>query len=127
MSVILTAAAALDSVTRVPGYKNVVEAAAAAEARGLREQSPIYLPYLSGERTPHNDAHARGVFFGLTAETTSADLVHAVLEGVRIHLCRWVGRTQGKSGGEIGNISVTGGGARLPYWGRILASALDLP
>ena len=84
MSVILTAAAALDWVTQLTGFKNVVETVAAAEARGLRPQSPIYLPYLSGERTPHNDPYARGVFFGLTAETTGADLAHAVLEGVAL-------------------------------------------
>ena len=126
MSVILTAAAALDWVTQLTGYKNVVEAAAAAEVRGLRDQSPIYLPYLSGERTPHNDASARGVFFGMTAETTGADLVHAVLEGVALAFADGLDALK-ESGGEIGNINVTGGGARLSYWGRILASALDIP
>ena len=126
MSVILTAAAALDWVTQLTGSKHVVDTVAAAEARGLRADSPIYLPYLSGERTPHNDPCARGVFFGLTAETTGADLAHAVLEGVALAFA------DGKdalleSGGTIGDVSVTGGGARLPYWGRILASAIDHP
>jgi xylulokinase len=126
MSVILTAAAALDWVTQLAGFKNVVEAAAAAEARGMCSQSPIYLPYLSGERTPHNDPCARGVFFGLTPETTGADLVHAVLEGVALAFADGMDALL-ESGGEIGDISVTGGGARLPYWGRILASAIDHP
>jgi xylulokinase len=126
MSVILTAAAALDWVTQLAGFKNVVEAAAAAEARGMLPQTPIYLPYLSGERTPHNDPYARGVFFGLTSETTGADLVHAVLEGVALAFADGMDALL-ESGGEIGDISVTGGGARLPYWGRILASAIDHP
>jgi len=126
MSVMLTAAAGLDWVTQLTGFKHVVEAVAAAEAQGLRPQTPIYLPYLSGERTPHNDPSARGVFFGLTPETNGADLVYSVLEGVAL------GFADGKdalveNGGKIGDISMTGGGARLPYWGRLLASALDQP
>ncbi len=128
MSVMLTAAAALDWVTQLTGFKHVVEAVAAAEAQaqGSRPQSPIFLPYLSGERTPHNDPYARGVFFGLTPETNGADLVYSVLEGVAF------GFADGKdalveNGGKVGDISMTGGGARLPYWGRILASALDQP
>ncbi|MDE2267210.1 MAG: xylulokinase [Alphaproteobacteria bacterium] len=126
MSVILTAAAALDWVTQLTGSKHVVDTVAGAEARGLRADSPIYLPYLSGERTPHNDPYARGVFFGLTAETTGADLAHAVLEGVALAFADGLDALL-ESGGTIGDISVTGGGARLPYWGRILASALNLP
>ena len=125
MSVILTAAAAIDWVTQLAGFENVVDTVAAAEARGLRPQSPIYLPYLSGERTPHNDAHARGVFFGLTSETTGADLAHAVLEGVAFAFADGLDALK-ESGGEIADVTVTGGGARLPYWGRVLASALDL-
>ncbi|MBU6298599.1 MAG: xylulokinase [Alphaproteobacteria bacterium] len=126
MSVILTAAAALDWVTQLTGSRHVVDTVAGAEARGLRAGSPIYLPYLSGERTPHNDPCARGVFFGLTAETTGADLAHAVLEGVALAFADGLDALL-ESGGTIGDISVTGGGARLPYWGRILASALNLP
>ncbi len=126
MSVILTAAAALDWVTRLTGFKHVVDTVAAAEARGLHAQSPIYLPYLSGERTPYNDAYARGVFFGLTAETTPGDLAHAVLEGVALAFADGLDVLR-ESGGEITDVTVTGGGARLSYWGRILASALNLP
>ena len=126
MSVILTAAAAIDWVTQLTGFKHVVDTVAAAEARGLHAQSPIYLPYLSGERTPYNDAFARGVFFGLTSETTPADLAYAVLEGVAFAFADGLDVLK-EAGSEIGDISVVGGGARLPYWGRILASALDAP
>jgi xylulokinase len=66
------------------------------------------------------------VFFGLTAETTGADLVHAVLEGVALAFADGMDALL-ESGGEIGDISVTGGAARLPYWGRILASAINHP
>ena len=126
MSVILTAAAAIDWVTQLTGYNNVVETVAAAEKRGLHKQTPIFLPYLSGERTPHNDAHARGVFFGLSAETTSADLVYAVLEGVAFAFADGIDVLK-EAGSKIGDVTVVGGAARLPYWGPMLASALDVP
>jgi xylulokinase len=126
MSVILTAAAAIDWVTQLAGYKNVVETVAAAEKRGLHKQTPIFLPYLSGERTPHNDPHARGVFFGLSAETTSADLAYAVLEGVAYAFADGIDVLK-EAGSEIGDVTVVGGAARLPYWGPMLASALDVP
>jgi xylulokinase len=126
MSVILTAAAAIDWVTQIAGFKNVVETVAAAEKRGFSKQTPIYLPYLSGERTPHNDASARGVFFGLSAETTPADLASAVLEGVAFAFADGLDVLK-EAGSEIDDVTVVGGGARLPYWGPILASALGLP
>jgi xylulokinase len=84
----------------------------------------IFLPYLSGERTPHNDPHARGVFFGLTHATERADLGRAVLEGVSFALAD--GQTVLlEAGTSIDRVWVIGGGARSPFWGRILASALD--
>ncbi|MDE2185032.1 MAG: xylulokinase [Alphaproteobacteria bacterium] len=126
MSVILTAAANIDWVTQLCGFANVVEAVAAAEKRGLHKQTPIFLPYLSGERTPHNDAQARGVFFGMTAESTAADLVAAVLEGVAFAFADGFDVLK-EAGGEIADVTVVGGGSRLPYWGPILASALNLP
>jgi xylulokinase len=126
MSVILTAAAAIDWVTQLCGYKNVVETVAAAEKRGLHKQTPIYLPYLSGERTPHNDAYARGVFFGLNAETASADLAYAVLEGVAYAFADGIDVLK-EAGSVIGDVTVVGGAARLPYWGPMLASALGVP
>jgi xylulokinase len=99
---------------------------AAAQARGLRRQSPFFLPYLSGERTPHNDPQARGVFFGLTHETTPPDLVSAVLEGVALAFADGLDVLL-ESGGQIDEISMTGGGARLAYWGQLLAAALNRP
>lgn len=51
-------------------------------ARIMRPSPAVFLPYLSGERTPHNDGHIRGMFAGLSHNTTRADMTQAVLEGV---------------------------------------------
>lgn len=126
MAVILTAASAIDWVAQLTGINNVVQAVAAAEKRGLTERTPIFLPYLSGERTPHNDPYARGVFFGLSAETNPADLVYSVLEGVAFAFADGIDVLK-EAGSFIGDITVVGGAARLPYWGPMLASALDVP
>jgi xylulokinase len=96
---------------------------AAAKARGLSKHAPFFLPYLSGERTPHNDPNSRGVFFGINADTGAADLTLAVLEGVAFAFADGMDVLL-ETGGSIGEISVTGGGARLPYWGELLASVL---
>jgi xylulokinase len=126
MAVLLTAASALDWVVRLTGRSNPEDLLAAAEERGLRAGAPFFLPYLSGERTPHNDPHSRGVFFGMTSETTNADLAVAVLEGVAFAF--WDGLdVLVEDGSKIGDISVTGGGARSPYWGKLLAAALNRP
>ena len=85
----------------------------------------MFLPYLSGERTPHNDPNAQGVLFGLTHESGPAELTQAVLEGVALGFAD--GLDVLSSGAAIETISVIGGGARSDYWGRILAAALGRP
>jgi xylulokinase len=124
MSVMLSAASTLDWVARLTGFADVPSAAAAAQQRGLRPDTPLFLPYLSGERTPHNDADARGVFFRLTADTAPADLVVAVLEGVA-HGMRDGLDALSAAGGRIGDIDVVGGGSRVSYWMQLLAGALE--
>ncbi len=126
MSVMLSAASALDWVARLTGESDLPHLVAAAKARGLSRRSAYFLPYLSGERTPHNDPNSRGVFFGMTADTTAADLAVAVLEGVALAFADGLDVLLEK-GGSIAEISVTGGGARLPYWGELLAAALNRP
>ena len=74
MSVMLSAASVLDWVARLTGETNLPRLVESAQARGLSRQSPFFLPYLSGERTPHNDPHSRGVFFGITPDTTRRTL-----------------------------------------------------
>lgn len=84
MSVMLTASSALDWAANLLGFEDLRCAVAAAESRGLHADTPFFLPYLHGERTPHNDPFARGVFFGMTSQTARADLIVAVLEGVAL-------------------------------------------
>jgi xylulokinase len=126
MSVMLTAASVIDWVAQLTGETDLPKLVEAARARGLSRQSPFFLPYLSGERTPHNDPNARGVFFGIRADTTPADLTGAALEGVALAFADGLDVLVEK-GGTVGEISVTGGGARLPYWGQLLAAALNRP
>jgi xylulokinase len=124
MSVMLSAASALDWVAQLTGETDLQHLVAAAQARGLRRTAPYFLPYLSGERTPHNDPHCRGVFFGLNSQTARADLALAVLEGVALAFADGMDVLL-ENGGVVGEISVTGGGARFAYWGTLLAAALN--
>jgi xylulokinase len=126
MSVVLSAASCLTWVTRLTGARD--EAALLAEAESALDSDGdlLFLPYLSGERTPHNDPHAKGVFFGLTHEHGRADLARAVLEGVAFAFVD-AQRALSAAGTSPARLSVVGGGARSPVWGRILASALGCP
>ena len=127
MSVMLTAASALDWVTALAGYAGVPAAVDAARVRGLHPSTPLFLPYLSGERTPHNDAFARGVFFGMTADTTGADLVVAVLEGVAFGFADGLDALLEAGVVIDAPLTVIGGAARLDFWALLLASTLNVP
>lgn len=85
-----------------------------------------FLPYLSGERTPHNDARIRGGFTGLSTATTQTDLTQAVLEGVCFGL-RDSARALANTGGHIDRLFAIGGGAASKYWLRMLATVLNAP
>lgn len=126
MSVILSAASAIDFVgriTRYPTAASLYEETAKARTAG---QGPIFLPYLSGERTPHNDANAKGAFFGMTHEDTPLTLAQAALEGVAFALADGVDVLR-ESGTSIDSLSVIGGGSQSEWWGEIIASAIDMP
>jgi xylulokinase len=125
MAVTLSAASCLSwFVNAVAGSS---EAALLEEIAAVdRDPEVLFLPYLSGERTPHNDARARGVFFGMTHETTRADLGRAVLEGVAFAFADGQDALI-EAGTRIDEVAVIGGGARSALWNRILASALDRP
>lgn len=126
MSVMLSAGSAISWAAAAAGYSGVRDAVAAAEALGDLGSTPVFLPYLSGERTPHNDPLATGVLYGMSHDTTPAHIVQAALEGVAFGLADGVAALS-KSAPSPARLSVVGGGARLDYWGRILASALGVP
>jgi xylulokinase len=129
MAVILSAAATLSFAARLSGAADEASLLAETETAGLATATKsrlVFLPYLSGERTPHNDPAASGVIFGLDGATTRADLGRAALEGVAFALADGLDVLEA-SGGKIGGLSVIGGGARSKLWGRILAAALQRP
>lgn len=126
MSVMLSAASAVDWVASTTGFADTPALFAAAEQHGTLTGSEIFLPYLSGERTPHNDPHATGAFFGLTHDTDSATLAQAALEGVALAYADGADAIAA-CGNEIEQLNVIGGGSRSIYWGRLLASAIGKP
>lgn len=85
----------------------------------------FFLPYLTGERTPHPDPYARGGFIGLTRSHTQAHMTRAVLEGVAFGLRDGMELVKGAGLGDIRQIRVSGGGAKSPLWRQILADVLD--
>jgi xylulokinase len=126
MSVILSAASCVDWAAKLCGVADAGAMFAAVEARGKPCDTEIFLPYLSGERTPHNDPHAKGVLFGMTHETDSAALAQAVLEGVAFAFRDGMDALL-DSGAALDSITVIGGGARSAYWGKILSAVLGRP
>ena len=126
MSVILSAASCLSWAVQATGAKDEVALLAEAEACKPGEDVPIFLPYLSGERTPHNNPLAKGAFFGITHGTTRGAMGRAVLEGVAFAFRDGQHALQGAKA-DIKEVSVIGGGARSALWGEILASVLRRP
>lgn len=126
MSVMLSAASCVDWGARLAGLKSGADLVTAAEAANrFGHSKALFLPYLSGERTPHNDPHATGLLFGLTHDSDAAVLGQAILEGVALGFAD--GLAVLASSSEISSISVIGGGSRSTYWGRILSAALNRP
>ncbi len=87
----------------------------------------LFLPYLTGERTPHPDPLARGAFVGLTARHTRAHLTRAVLEGVAFGLRDSFELIKASPAGLIHEVRVSGGGARSLLWRQIMADVLGVP
>ncbi len=126
MAVHLSAASCIDWAARLTGVEGPSALFALAESAGAGEGHELFLPYLSGERTPHNDPHVRGAFLGLDNETCPARLAQAVLEGVAFALADGLDALR-EAGTNVRALSVIGGGARSAYWGRIIAAALGTP
>lgn len=91
----------------------------------LGENQVFYLPYLMGERSPHNNPDARAVFIGMSMDTTRADMTQAVLEGVAFGL-RDSLEVAKNLGIRIERTKICGGGAKSPLWKRIIANVMDM-
>ena len=96
-----------------------------ADIGALGENKVFFLPYLMGERSPHNDPDARGAFVGMSMDTTRADMTQAVLEGVAFAL-RDSLEVAGKLEIGIERTCICGGGAKSPLWRSIIANVLGL-
>ncbi|CAI3928867.1 xylulokinase [Commensalibacter papalotli (ex Botero et al. 2024)] len=126
MSVMLSAASCLDWAAKITGVKSVPELLALAETTGKDPSSVIFLPYLSGERTPHNNAKATGCFMGLTHKHDRQDIARAVVEGVSFGLAEGM-EVLHATGIKPDNISLIGGGARSAFWRQLLADITGYP
>ena len=127
MAVVLSAASCLTWVCGLVGAESeqsLLDRLVARGDSGKAGATPIFLPYLSGERTPHNDPAAQGVFFGMTHETDTLDLAQSVLEGVAFALADGQDGLIA-SGTQINELSAIGGGARSAYWVQLIADTLD--
>ncbi|WP_274425932.1 xylulokinase [Chelativorans sp. YIM 93263] len=125
MGVILSATDSLNWLAGITGS----EASELTGELGEELQSPsdvIFLPYLSGERTPHNDAVIRGSFTGLAHQTDRAALTRAVVEGVAFAFRDSLEALKA-AGTELSRVTAIGGGSRSSYWLKTIATTLNLP
>lgn len=124
---ILSAGAALAWAAALVGAADIPALVAEVEAAALPiADTPVFTPYLSGERTPHDDPGIRAAFSGLRMGMGRLHLVQAVLEGVALALadCH---HALLSTGAAIEEVSLVGGGARSALWSRLIASAIGLP
>lgn len=126
MGVMLSAAGSLqwyrDTLAPEMSFDDLVKE---AEAVPAGSEGLLFLPYLSGERTPHPDPLARGAFIGLTVRHSRAHMTRAVLEGVSFGLKDSFTLIQNAGLGKITQIRASGGGTKSPLWRQILASVLN--
>ncbi|QCB45983.1 xylulokinase [Hydrogenophaga sp. PAMC20947] len=127
MSVMLSAASAVTWAAKTLGLPN--EPALLAEAAQLNQPeqlaAPIFLPYLSGERSPHNNPLATGSWTGLRAQHTRAHLAYAVAEGVGFGLLDGL-NTIPRTEPALNTLSLVGGGSRSAWWAQLLADTFAL-
>ena len=124
MGVILAAADALNWFADIAG-KPAAELTAGLGAL-QRPGRGLFLPYLGGERTPHNDANMRGAFLHLDHSTDPATMTRAVLEGVT-HAIRDSYDALTSTGTQINRLIAVGGGSKSDYWVRAIATSLNMP
>jgi xylulokinase len=126
MAALLNGASCLAWAARLFREPDIAALLARVE-RGYRGPGRVlFLPYLMGERTPHDDPHARGVLFGLDPDSSPEAVVQAVLEGVAFSLAE-AQDCLAAAGTKVEAVAAIGGGARSAFWMRILAAVLDRP
>lgn len=125
MGCILSAASCnkwwMDDILRTRDYT-----AEQAEFLPLGTNTVLFAPYLMGERTPHNDAGARGAFIGLSMDTTRAQLTQAIMEGVAFAMRDSVEIAR-ELGVQIRTTKICGGGAKSTVWKQIFADVIGIP
>ena len=124
MSVHLSAASCIDWAARQLGC-DVAAVFALAEQAGTTSGSELFMPYLSGERTPHNDPHLRAALLGLSSDTEPGHVAAAVLEGVAFAHADGLAALR-ETGTVVEELLVIGGGARSRFWGKIIAAVLGV-
>ncbi|MEM8537777.1 MAG: FGGY-family carbohydrate kinase, partial [Pseudomonadota bacterium] len=124
MGVILAAADALNWFSGVAGQvaNHLTSDLGPLQAPGRT----LFLPYLGGERTPHNDADIRGAFLHLDHGADQSAMTRAVLEGVTFAICDCYDALRA-TGTQITELIAVGGGSKSDYWLQAIATALDLP
>lgn len=127
MSVMLSAASAVTWAAKNLGFENeaALLAAAATLDADAQAQAPLFLPYLSGERSPHNNPLATGAWVGLRADHGREHLAYAVAEGVGFGLCDGL-HTIPASDPPLHALSLVGGGSRSAWWAQLLADTFGL-
>lgn len=126
MSVMLSAASSLRWLCDLLGAsETTLLSEVATLSRSDELSAPLFLPYLSGERTPHNDPQASGSFHGLTHATQRASLAYAVLEGVTFGMADGL-KVLEEAGTNLTRCSLIGGGARSPWWAQMMADVLNI-
>ncbi len=125
MGVILSATDALNWHSEVTG-RSAAELSAEVGDVLKAPSGVVFLPYLSGERTPHNDASIRGVFAGMGHESGRSAMTQAVMEGVAFAFRDSLAALNA-AGTSISRVTAIGGGSRSRYWLKSLATALNVP
>ena len=109
----------------IVGTKAFAEEQKAITDDKLGNNHVYFLPYLMGERSPHNNPDARGAFIGMSMDSTRADMTQAVLEGVAFGLRDSV-EVARKLGIKLERTKICGGGAKSPLWKKIIANVMNL-
>ncbi len=125
MGVILAATDALNWLGRLVGEEPAKLASRLPDCP-TAPSATHFLPYLSGERTPHNDAEIRGGFIGLDIAQDRSDLTAAVMQGVGFALRDSLGALR-STGAQVDQLIAVGGGTKSSYWLHALATILDVP